>query len=272
MASIFQSLEAQDLTDDEKPMFDVLKASLLYPSTDAVRAKRLADDIIFFCHSANGDEEYEGILTIAWALIFDMICCIPPDHAWHDCWVNAIKELKGRGTLPARNDDHYDLFWAKLPCFLIELDTHMNRVYEKDNDFQNLNFFVARLYATNVERYSHFPIIRLRDALERRGGQPQPYLVWVASEWLIRCAEHIYEAMTNTENIAQKTGLSLGEDIADRQDITPIGVGRWKFWKDRIAEERAKLLASNSEPATADLAKRLGRALERMEEAEKTAL
>ncbi|KAI1172044.1 hypothetical protein F4777DRAFT_23646 [Nemania sp. FL0916] len=266
MLSLFQSLEAEGLNDTEKPMFDVLKASLSYPTTDHELANRLADDIVYFCRSAIGDDVYGGILTNAWVLIFDMICCIPSDHAWQDCWVNAIKELKGRETLPARNSDSYDLQWEDLPCFFIELDTHMNRVYEKDIEYQNLNSFVARLYATDVLRDDKFPFAAIRDALERAGGESQDPLLWVASEWLIRCAYHIYESMKFPT--PEKRGWwSLGKAFADKDGVAPFSVERWNLWKERISEEREKLLSSKSETAPA-LAKRLEEALQKMREAE----
>ncbi|KAI1750625.1 hypothetical protein F4782DRAFT_532314 [Xylaria castorea] len=274
MSSLFQTLEAQELTELEKPVFDVLKASLYYPTTDNVLANRLADDIVFFCQSAEVEDEYEAILTAVWRLSFNMICCIPSDHPWQDSWVNAIKELKGRGTLPARNSDEYDLSWQELPCFLIELDAHMDRVLEQDTEYQNLNSFAARLYATDVLRENKFPIPRLRDALEKPVDKSPNYLLWVASEWLTRCADHIHHLMAESGDSPEKSGWwNLGEAFANRDSVTPFSIRRWNLWKERISEERTKLLSSssNSETGAPALAKRLERALQKMGEAEQTA-
>ncbi|KAI1153847.1 hypothetical protein F4825DRAFT_449053 [Nemania diffusa] len=273
MSSLFQTLEAQELTEIEKPIFDVLKASLYYPTTDNVLANRLADDIVFFCRSADVEDDYEAILTAVWRLSFDMICCIPSDHALQDSWVNAIKELKGRGTLPARNAESYDLSWQELPCFLIELDTHMNRVLEKDTEFQNLNSFAARLYASNVLREDRFPIMGLRDALERPVAQSPDYLLSIASEWLIRCSDPIYDLMGKSASLPEKgRWWNLGEAFANKDGVTPFSIGRWNLWKERISEERGKLLSSpNSETGEPALAKRLEKALQKMGEAEQAA-
>ncbi|KAI1329693.1 hypothetical protein F5Y16DRAFT_79234 [Xylariaceae sp. FL0255] len=271
MSPLFYTLEAQELTEIEKPVFNVLKASLYYPSTDNVRSKRLADDIVFFCLSATIEEDYEAILSAVWRLSFDMICCIPLNHACQDLWVNAIKELKDRGNLPTRSGDPYDLSWQELPCFLRELNEHMDWVYENDTEFQNLNSFAARLCAAGIARDDKFFLTRLRDALERPAAQSPEYLLSVASEWLTRCADQIHDLMKNGSPPERGGWWTLGAAFANK-DVAPFSIGRWNLWKERISEERQKLsLSSNSETGAPVLAERLEIALHTMDETEKTA-
>ncbi|KAI0405267.1 hypothetical protein F4802DRAFT_614939 [Xylaria palmicola] len=250
MPSLFQSLEAQELKEDEKPMFDVLKASLYYPTTANVLPRRLADDIVFFCDSADVEDVYEGILTIAWYLIFDMICYIPSDHLW--------------------DHDTYELSWQELPCFSMQLDAHMDRVREKDTEFQNLNSFAARLSATDVVGSDRYPLVELRYALEESVDKSSDHLLWVASEWLIRCADQIYGVMHEVLQLPERRGWwTPGKAFEEKDGVTPFSIGRWNLWKERLSEEKRRLLSSsNSETGIPDLVERLHRALQKMNEAE----
>jgi hypothetical protein len=93
-------------------------------------------------------------------------------------------------------------------------------------------------------------------------GAAEECRLWVASEWIIRCAEILYKDMNVKEenDRALQTGSLCGDDILD------LGIKRWNFWKERftaIAAEAEHLKLGN------EIVQRISDAAERMEAVQK---
>lgn len=59
--------------------------------------------------------------------------------------------------------------------------------------------------------------------------------LWVASEWMIRCAGVLFNYMISGEEVSEKRARCLqGGSLC--HDILPLGLGRWAFWKRRFHE------------------------------------
>ncbi|KAI1196933.1 hypothetical protein F5X97DRAFT_325026 [Nemania serpens] len=100
--------------------------------------------------------------------------------------------------------------------------------------WKNQNSFVARLTITSFCPGLVFRISQLKAVLEEPAAQGpiQECRLWVACEWIIRCADVIYQAMITEKNpdVAFNTGSLCGNDIPH------FGIDRWEFWKKRFGE------------------------------------
>lgn len=61
--------------------------------------------------------------------------------------------------------------------------------------------------------------------------------LWVAGEWIIHCADLIFEHMNSKERLDKDTARalsigSLGVDIG----LSPLSMARWEYWKKRFSE------------------------------------
>ncbi|CAJ2511136.1 Uu.00g067610.m01.CDS01 [Anthostomella pinea] len=278
MVSLFQSLEAEDLLEEEKPIFDVLKASLHYPSTPNVLAQRLADDIVFFCRSAREDEDYEAILTLVWDMAFDMISCIPSDHEWQDVWVNALEFLRVREDLPPRDENMPDgVSWHELPLLLRQQRARLDKAcFDDQTKWRNLNSFSARLYASGVTETSWYPVVELRGTVEKYASSasvPEAAL-WVATEWVIRCPDRIFRFLQQAdepEGEMPERVWGLGDAWAGKEDVGLLSVERWNLWKKWFSEKKEKLSEADSGTVDSATLGRVSEALEKMCEAEERA-
>ncbi len=91
----------------ERDIFNVLKATLQYPSNSEARGVQLADNINFFCAALEKDGIKAGDTTFyTWCVVLDIVCCIPPGHAWQDSLLHAIKNLRQRvpSAVPENNE------------------------------------------------------------------------------------------------------------------------------------------------------------------------
>ncbi|KAH9890265.1 hypothetical protein F4778DRAFT_785422 [Xylariomycetidae sp. FL2044] len=271
MASIFREMEAEELYEDEKVMFDVLKATLNYPSKPEILARKLADDIIFFCMLAREDEGYRAILSIAWNLIFDMISYILPDHKWQDVWAHALEIFSGRGGLPPRNGKP-ELSWKDLPEFSEQQRESYDKI-ESDDEirWKSLSSFYARIYASRLMLVPQYPMWVLRatvEELDSSADVPEAGL-WVATEWLIRGADNLLELMIteDAEDDMEKRVFRLGSMLADKEGVGLLSIERWDFWKEWFSSRREKL-ADGGEEANAVTIARISETLDKMKEAE----
>ena len=71
--------------------------------------------------------------------------------------------------------------------------------------------------------------------------------VWVATEWIVQCAEVLFEEMSSKKELNEakarvlRTGSLCGNDDDDEDDgkkkkTQPLSVARWEFWKRRFKE------------------------------------
>lgn len=103
--------------------------------------------------------------------------------------------------------------------------------------WKNLNAFVARLTSTDFAPWLTLPIWQLRMALEESPvkGSAMECRVWVASEWILRCANLIFHDLNSKEELDESTARSLRTGpLCDGKP--PLSVERWKFWKKRFSE------------------------------------
>lgn len=91
-----QSVQDIDFTDSERAMFNVLRATLQYPTNPQAKREKLVDDIIFFCKSRGEGVDVGVILWELWAVIVDIACDIPSDHSWQEILIQSLNSLRQR--------------------------------------------------------------------------------------------------------------------------------------------------------------------------------
>lgn len=96
-----------------RAILNLLKATIQYPADTNVKAAKLADEIKFICQAAYGrGDSVGGVLLYVWWMIIEISQCIPPDHPWQDCLVEAIWCLRQQeGTVPSMGA----CLWRDLP-------------------------------------------------------------------------------------------------------------------------------------------------------------
>lgn len=93
-----------DLTDSGRAIFNVIKATLQYPANPQVKGAKLADDILFFCESAEEEPGTGKILWDTWAVLVEIIYCLPPEHPWQVSLIQSLKSLRQRDVSISEND------------------------------------------------------------------------------------------------------------------------------------------------------------------------
>ena len=105
MDCVLKHVEDDNLTDSERPMFNVLKATLQYPANSVVKGTKLTNDINFFCSSQEDGVNVDATLWEIWRLILDIASCIPHSHAWHDSLVQSLQSLRRQaGAIPKHDE------------------------------------------------------------------------------------------------------------------------------------------------------------------------
>jgi hypothetical protein len=150
------------------------------------------------------------------------------------------------------------------PAVLSSLDPTYTgtAVSEEFSKWKNLNSFVARLTKTGYAPWLTLPIWELRAALEEplAKGPALECRLWVATEWIIYCADPIFKYMNTKGELDVATARSLRAGSLGGSSA-PVSVERWEFWKKRFDEFSAD--ASNLELGS-EMTGRLVRALECM--------
>lgn len=100
-----------------------------------------------------------------------------------------------------------------------------------------MNSFTARITSTNYTPGLIFPIWQLREALEEPPveGPAMDCRVWVATEWIIRCAFIVFDLLNPKEEVTEHTARIFGTGSLI-EDIQPLSVERWEYWKRRFFE------------------------------------
>ncbi|KAB2569556.1 hypothetical protein DBV05_g11770 [Lasiodiplodia theobromae] len=171
-----QPLEEIDFTNSERAIFNVLKATLQYPANPQTKGLKLADDIDFFCKSAEG----EGAVN--------------PTYTGED-------------------------------------------VGEEFTKWENLNSFVARLTKAGFAPWLNFPIWQLRITLEEPPvkGPAMACRLRVATEWVIHCADAIFDEINSKEELDESLARALRTGPL-YEGKPPLSIERWDFWKKRFSE------------------------------------
>ncbi|KAI1497274.1 hypothetical protein F5X99DRAFT_421456 [Biscogniauxia marginata] len=234
MKDNLRSVEDSDFTDSERAIFYSVK---------------LADDITFFCKSAEGE-----------SVILDVVCYVPPGHLWQVSLIQSLAipppaKLRPRrgercrqfilaGELTLHPNKKLSL-WRQLPILSACVREKWNdptetgeELYEEFEKWKNLNSFVARLTSTGFAPWFNLPIWQLRMALEERPveGSAMESRLCVASEWILHCADSIFKNTTSKEELDEGTARALGTGSLCDDSLPPLSVERWGFWKKRFSE------------------------------------
>jgi len=103
----------------------------------------------------------------------------------------------------------------------------------------NLNSFAAKLSAEGYRPWLSLPIWQLRIALEEQSinWTADPCQLWVATKWLIRCSDVLYQEMISQETIDEETARALRPGELCPADVRPLSLARWTFgsqsWRRR---------------------------------------
>lgn len=90
-----QSFRDDYYWEEARPMIDVIKATLEYPTDTKLKTKKLVQDVIFITEALR---EFSGLQGFWW-MYLDIASLVPPDHPWQDVLVDCLVTL-------SRRDDH----------------------------------------------------------------------------------------------------------------------------------------------------------------------
>lgn len=99
-----QFVEA-DLEDHERPMYNVLRATLEFPADPEAKASKLADDIRFMSGWKNESSHADCVLWQLWRLILNIAKCIPVGHPWQHSLIQALDILQRRDDSVIEHDE-----------------------------------------------------------------------------------------------------------------------------------------------------------------------
>lgn len=96
-----QYVEDRHAQDHDRPIFQMLKATLQYPTSPSMKGFKLANDIVFFSTSNEkvgppGGGSNKEIFWDIWRVIIDIARCIPEGHPWQDALLGALNRLRQR--------------------------------------------------------------------------------------------------------------------------------------------------------------------------------
>lgn len=88
--------------------------------------------------------------------------------------------------------------------------------------------------------------------------------LWVATEWIIQCADVIFLEINEKKELEQSAARALATgSLCDDDNLPPLSVERWNFWKQRFSEIAAD--AGNLR-LDSSITERISQALTRMNE------
>jgi hypothetical protein len=116
-----------------------------------------------------------------------------------------------------------------------ELDVFENKDIIK---WKNLNSFVARITNNDFAPWLTFPIWELRSALEcpiDKRTSVKSCRIWVATEWILRCGDIIYDDMSSQEQLDEDTSVVIAPGFLC-ECMSPRSIQRWEFWRKRFLD------------------------------------
>ncbi|KAH8597775.1 hypothetical protein B0O99DRAFT_684487 [Bisporella sp. PMI_857] len=231
-----QYVEDFDWMDSDRAILNVLKATLQYPANPQAKGVKLADDMHFFYTSQKDGTNFRAIFWRIWWVVVDIVYCIPPGHPCQDSLVLALQNLRQREDTVSKQDQ--SATWENLPDLSIYIrDKWCGTEPELSHVSKNLNSFIARLTSTGFAPWLNLPIWELREALEEppEKGPAMACRVWVATEWIIHCADRIFMMMNSKEELDEFSlrSFRLGS-LCDEKPV--LSVERWEFGKKRFVE------------------------------------
>ncbi|KAK7741776.1 hypothetical protein SLS53_004840 [Cytospora paraplurivora] len=246
-ANLLQSVESRELYLNQRAMFNVLKATLEYPTNSQAKAAKLADDLKFFCSAV--EEGPDNILWQLWPLVIDIVSCIPPYHPWQDSLVLSMGILRQQDVPISKFYDENRLaVWKDLPDLPLSIreawlgiDSDPTLDGEESEkifaSWRSLNSFTSRITSADFVQWLNLPIWNLREAFEEPPlkGSAMDCHIWVAAEWIINCADVLFEYLSSNTPLDAHQARSLRTGSLC-EDIKPLSVERWDFWKRRFSE------------------------------------
>ncbi|KAF5010629.1 hypothetical protein FDECE_3231 [Fusarium decemcellulare] len=204
---------------------NVFLATLEYPADIKAKSLKLVQDIDFFSVTQGPPDEPWVVGAPPWYLwwmILDIAACVPPDHEWQDCLVQVLEILVQRHDKEKEEGKET----GRFEYLSMAVTEQHGRYYVLDGgdasgiaQWKNFTSFIARTSTNSPWRWRS--IWHLREALEEPPvkGPDMECRLWVATEWIIRCAD--CSVIWLGPNCNAKRVLSLE---------------RWEFWKKRLSE------------------------------------
>lgn len=126
--------------------------------------------------------------------------------------------------------------YLSLMCLLDPTYTGED-VGEEFTKWEYLNSFVARLTEAGFAPWLNFPIWQLRMTLEEPPvkGPAMACRLRVATEWVIHCANAIFDEINSKEELDESLARTLRTGPL-YEGKTPLSIERWDFWKKRFSE------------------------------------
>jgi hypothetical protein len=108
---------------------------------------------------------------------------------------------------------------------------------EEFRRWKNLNSFLARLAGNGIIHVPIFAYWEFRYDLESPSvkGTRMDCRVWCASEWMIHCADGLFERMNLKEKPSEDGARAFSTGPLAKH-IPVWSMERWEFWKMRFAE------------------------------------
>ncbi|KFA70922.1 hypothetical protein S40288_10182 [Stachybotrys chartarum IBT 40288] len=227
----------------EVAILNMLKGALDYPASIEARASKIASDIVFCCTQHDSDTHVSYVLVCTWDAVIELVSCIPPDHEWHRCLVQALATVRKReGT--ADEDDPSGGEWSDLPQLTIRVREYCEyKPSEGDEEspssleqWKNFTSFISQLVNSGYTSIIYLALWEIFEALESTPTEVKALFdcqVWATTEWILQCSESLMKEMTPSEG--QET-LKKAPGPLFGTDKPPRSLQRWDFWKKRLGE------------------------------------
>lgn len=241
---------------------DALQSSRL--SDSQAKSRAIENSTVYFCTSAGSRKESQDVMWRFSMVVVAIIWQIPHDHLYQDILTDAVISLRKR-TEPNAKFGTGETFWddwESLPeLFMLIADMRQGtgptwRIHsmnvlltivlltdpiacheeqaprEKIINFQRLTSFTARLTGAGYTKWINWPVDELSHALgaSREKGMAFDCRLWIATEWLLRSADVIYIALSESGK-----DLELQDTWKVLRQMGPA-LQKWQAWKQRLVE------------------------------------
>lgn len=138
---------------------------------------------------------------------------------------------------------------------------------EDVSSWKNINIFTAKLTSPDFAPWLTFPIWQLRSALEEP-LEPGPILdsrLWVATEWILRSGQVVFEDMTSQDPLGEDTARALATGPLVEPGVSPRSSQRLSFWKNKLLEMHQDSQSLGLDDGTARRMKEAAEGIEQFE-------